>query len=337
MKRLMLIALAVVLVAGFILYEILQAPNLFYGDRVIAVSRGESFAEVVDSLERAGIIRSRTLFVAAGRILGWTKKMQIGKYRFKRGVSNKRILEDIRHGRSTELVIVTVREGLKASRQARLLEKSLGIDSARFMSLVDDSSFARVLGVEGVSLEGYLMPNTYMFYWQTDEQDIIKEMVDVFWRVFSDTLKARMESRGMTLQEILTVASIVEAETAVDSERALVAGVYYNRLQKKMRLEADPTVQYVLEDGPRRLRYSDLARNSPYNTYRHYGLPPGPVNNPGRGSILAALYPARHKYLYFVANGQGGHTFSKTYAEHRRAVQQYRRMREEQQAMKAEG
>jgi UPF0755 protein len=205
------------------------------------------------------------------------------------------------------------------------------------MELVNDENLARKFGVGEHSLEGYLMPNTYKVYWQSDEEDIIQAMVQEFWLFFNDTLKKRMEIRKTTLNELLALASIVEAETSVDTERAIIAGVYYNRLQKRMRLEADPTIQYILEDGPRRLRYSDLHRPSPYNTYRNYGLPPGPINNPGRASIIAALYPKRHKFLYFVANGYGGHTFTSSFEAHKKAAKQFRKVREEQKALKEAG
>lgn len=337
MIRRLLIGLGVLVVlALFAFYEILWAPNSFDGDRFIHVSKGENFPQVIDSLENAGIIRSRLLFDIAGRILESTTKMQIGKYRFKSGMSNHEILEDIRWGRTAEAIAIAIPEGLRATRQARLLARRLGIDSTRFVALVHDSGFARSLGVADTSLMGYLMPNTYKFYWQADEADIIRELVGEFWKIFNDTLRARCVQQGLSMREVLTMASIIEVESSIDSERSVIAGVYYNRLKKGMPLQADPTIEYILDDGPRRLHFSDLSLESAYNTYLHRGLPPGPINNPGRASIVAALYPAKHKYLYFVARGGGGHTFSKTFNEHVRAARRYRKMLEEQQAAKEE-
>jgi UPF0755 protein len=155
-------------------------------------------------------------------------------------------------------------------------------------------------------------------------------MVSEFWNFVNDTVLRRIENVGMNLNEVLTLASIVEGETKIDSERTLIAGVYLNRLRKRMHLQADPTIQYILENGPRRLKRSDLRRESPYNTYLHYGLPPGPVNNPGKDALVAVLYPRTHRYLYFVATGQGGHTFSQTYTEHQRAARRYWKYLEEQ-------
>lgn len=338
MKRLIqkilttLFILGVLVLVGF--YEVLWAPNTFDGDRFISVSKGENFGQVMDSLEKAGIIRSRFLFSSAGRYLDLTTKMQIGKYRFRSGMSNKDILEDLRFGKSIIAITVTLVEGLRASRQARVLVRELDIDSTRFMRFVNDPNFAQSLGADGPTLEGYLMPNTYQLYWQMDEETIIKTLVQEFWKVFNDTLRAEARLRGMTLNELLTMASIVEGETSIDSERAVVAGVYYNRLKKKMRLQADPTIQYIIDGGPRSLHLSDLERESAYNTYRTAGLPPGPVNNPGKASILAALSPKHHKYLFFVANGFGGHTFTKTFEEHLKAKSRWKKIKEVQQAIK---
>jgi UPF0755 protein len=329
-KRLLLILTCCLLIAFLGFWEILWAPNSFDGDRFIIVSKGENFRQVEDSLEQAGIIRNRFIFKLAGRLSGWTTRMQIGKYRFRSGMSNLEILSDIRNGSTIEMIAVSIVEGLRSSRQAAIFARRLGIDSARYMNFVLDTGFVRSCGISSPSLEGYLMPMTYRFYWQVNEEDILRALVGEFKKVFNDTLQRRASAIGMSVNDILAMASIIEHETAVDSERPVIAGVYYNRLRKNMRLQADPTVQYVLQEQPRRLFYSDLVRESAYNTYRHPGLPPGPINNPGKQSILAALYPAKHRYLFFVANGLGGHTFTRTYNDHLRAVQKYRRVREEQ-------
>jgi UPF0755 protein len=330
MKRRAIKILAILAFVVFgIFWVILWLPNTFEGDRFIIVSRGETFASVVDSLEKAGILRSRRTFEIAGRILDLTTKMQIGKYRFKSGMSNQEILEDVRNGHTIEMISVTIPEGLHVRRQAQILRRCVGIDSSRYVDLVENAAFIKELGIDAPTLEGFLMPNTYRVYWQSDEKDIIRKMIEGFRSVFDSAMMVRAKNRGLTVREVLTIASIVEGETRIDSERAIVAGVYYNRLQKRMLLQADPTIQYVLEGGPRLLRRSDLQIPSPYNTYLHHGLPPGPVNNPGRAAILAALYPRRHRFLFFVANGEGGHTFTRTYDDHRKAIRQYQRRREE--------
>lgn len=334
MRRHLFLRLLPLLVVLFLLlsltYHAFWAPNRFSGRQEIAVivSRGSTFREISDSLEASGIIQNKRLFELAGRILGWTKQMKVGRYVFSDGVSNYEVLHSLRTGKSIVPSTVTILEGSTSRQIARMLAKQIGIDSALFLQLVDDSVFARQLGIEGPSLEGYLMPDTYQFYWQMDEQEIIRAMVQQFQKFFTDTLVARARELNMTIKEILTVASIVEGEAILDSERPVIAGVYYNRLKKGMRLEADPTIQFIITDGPRRLFYRDLTIDSPYNTYLYKGLPPTPIGNPGRKSILAALYPAEHKYLYFVSDGDRGHVFSETYEEHLRAVQRYRKLRE---------
>jgi len=326
--------LFLIAVVCILLYEIFWAANTFEGDRFITVSKGENFQQVSDSLDHAGIIRNKMLADIAGRISGYTTRMQIGKYRFKSGMSNLDILKDIRFGSTVEMIVISLPEGLRPERQDHLLVKYLGIDSIRFITLVHDSSFIHQLGIESTSLIGYLSPMTYKFYWQTDESEIIKELVKQFKNMFDSSMLATMKARGLSMNEVLTMASIIEMETSIDSERAAIDGVYYNRLRKGMRLQADPTVEFILDGGPRRLAISDLDRDSPYNTYRHEGLPPGPINSPGKASILAALHPLRHKFLFFVATGFGGHRFSKTFSEHRRAIKEFHRVREERQAIK---
>ena len=320
--------LFVVALIGFLLlYQILWAPNKFDGDRVVAISKGISFARVADSLEVAGVIRNRKLFDLAGEVLGMTRQMHIGKYLFHSGMSNREILADLSTGKSAFLVPVIIREGLRVRTHARIFARDVGIDSARFAQLAFNPGFVRSLGIEANSLEGYLLPDTYLFAWQTDEEQIIRRMVEGFQRFYTDSLRRRERELGMTTNKVLALASIVEGEAILDSERTIIAGVYLNRLKKRMRLQADPTVQYIIQNGPRRLLYEDLRIESPYNTYRNYGLPPAPINNPGRASILAALYPGKHSFLYFVANGKGGHTFTRTYSDHQRAVSRFRRIR----------
>jgi len=304
----------------------LYAPNNFSTDRIVTVSRGMTFSEVVDSLDVLGVIRSKVLFALAGTLLGATREMHVGKYLFRPGATNKEILDNLRTGTSALLISVTLPEGIKATSQARVFQRELGIDSARFVRLVFDTVFVRSLGIESHSLEGYLFPETYFFSWQANEEEIIQTLVKQFRLFYTDSLRDRERELGMTTEEIITLASIIEGETMLDSERPIIAGVYHNRLKRGMRLQADPTIQYVLPDGPRRLMYRDLDIESPYNTYRRKGLPPGPINNPGRAAILAALFPAPHQYLYFVADGTGGHVFSRHYSEHQRAVYRYRKI-----------
>ncbi|MEN3037755.1 MAG: endolytic transglycosylase MltG [Candidatus Kryptonium sp.] len=223
-------------------------------------------------------------------------------------------------------VNVTIPEGLTARRIAGLLKAKIGIDSAKFIKLVNDPNFAKQLGINANNLEGYLMPDTYIFIWGDAEENVIAKMVSEFKKFYDDTLKEREKVVGLNTHQVVTLASIVEGEARFEDEKPRIAGVYFNRLRRKMPLEADPTIQYIIPDGPRRLFYKDLKIESPYNTYLNPGLPPGPVNNPSRSSILAVLYPEKNKFLYFVSDGSGRHIFSKTYEEHLKAVRRYRKI-----------
>jgi UPF0755 protein len=213
----------------------------------------------------------------------------------------------------------------------RRLSRELGVDSLKIAALCRDSAVIAAWGIPDSTVEGYLLPDTYLFHWQTEERELLDRLLGAFREFYTDSLQARATALGMTTHQVLTLASIVDKETQIPDERPIVAGVYHNRLKIRMRLDADPTIQYILPNGPRRLLYSDLNIRSPYNTYRNYGLPPGPIANPGRQAILATLYPTQHQFYYFVADGRGGHTFTRTYEEHQRAVRVYRRVRREMQ------
>ncbi len=311
-------------------YYVFFMPNNHYDPKgkLVTISRGASYRAVIDSLVKAGVIRNRWSFELAGRILGFTKSMKIGKYLFISGESNLSILKDIKSGKSQFIIPVTIPEGWPLDKIVRRLGHDLGIDEKLFLSLCQDEKFIYDQGINAKSVEGFLMPDTYSFYWQTDEQEILIRILNGFKHFYNDSLIMRQNELGRTQLEILAMASIVEAESNVDEERPRVAGVYWNRLKKHMRLEADPTVQYALGEE-RRLRYLDLDVDSPYNTYRNFGLPPGPINNPGRLSIIAALYPEQHDFLFFVATGKGGHWFAKNYSDHQKNIRMYHRTKRE--------
>ncbi len=311
-----------------IIYFALWSSNNFSpSPQIITINKGAAFNHIVDSLAEKNIISSKLLFKIVGKIFGYTEKMKAGKYSFNSGVSNIEILKNIVSGKSLLNISVTIHEGLQSRQIAKILKKEIGIDSARFMVLLSDTSILDSLNIRTTSLEGFLSPNTYNFIWQQEEKDIIAKMVGEFKKFYNDSLQQQCRKIGMSLSELITMASIVEGEAMLDSERARIAGLYYNRLRKKMPLAADPTIQYIIPDGPRRLFYKDLKIQSPYNTYINRGLPPGPINNPGKKSILAALYPEKNPYLYFVADGYGGHRFAKTYSEHLKNVSLYRKTR----------
>ena len=203
------------------------------------------------------------------------------------------------------------------------------VDSLRFSNLVYDSLLCNSLGIPSVNLDGFLLPETYYFNYGMDEEAIIRKMISQFKSIITDSVQAKIDSSGMTLREYVILASIIEGEAVHDSERPLISAVFHNRLNKRIKLDADPTLQYILPDGPRRLLNADKLIDSPYNTYKYRGLPPGPINNPGRRSILASIFPADVEYLYFVAQGEGYHAFSESYDDHLNAKKKLDRLRRE--------
>ena len=285
-----------------IIYDALYMPDASIVDQEIAIQPNTSATVIADTLRRAGIIRNILEFRLALKVLGKENALLPGVYEFKAHASNKDIINALTHVRTSRHTFVTFPEGLTSYEFAHIAKDNLGIDSVRFIALVRDSSFIYAAGLHALSLEGYLFPETYEFDLPVKERDILTRMVTATKRALTDSVVRRCKSLGVTVEEMLTLASIVEAEAAMDVERPRIAGVYWNRLHARMRLEADPTIQYAIGER-RHLYYKDLDVPSPFNTYRNYGLPPTPINNPGIASIEATLYPEQNSYLYFVARG----------------------------------
>ncbi len=282
----------------------------------VLIPKGVSFQQIANILEKEGVLTRKRTFLFLGRITGYESRMKAGMFEVPRGLHPWILLRYLTRPHQTQIK-VTLPEGITCADMARIFKNRLSVDSTEFMSLVHDSLFIRSLGIAATSLEGYLLPETYYFVWGTTPREIIRRLVRNTLRIFeADSVKQQMAKLGMTRHQILTLASIIEGEAMVDSERVLISSVYHNRLKKGWLLQADPTIQYILPGPPRRLLKKDLEIDSPYNTYKYRGLPPGPINNPGKKSILAALFPARTRYMYFVASGDGGHHFSRTAAEH---------------------
>ncbi len=301
----------------------------------IRINKGDNLTEVAEELERNQIILNKSIFILVGKVLGYQYEVFPGSYTFQNGLTNIDVLEKITDINSFRYFLVTIPEGLNIRQIGRLLKKQIGLDSARFVKESQNDSLIAMLEIDAENLEGFLFPDTYRFSVSPSggyEKEIISSMVSGFRKKITDTLMQSVEDQELDLLKVITLASIIEGETRYEPEKRTISGVYYNRLRKRMKLEADPTVQYVIPDGPKqRLKYSDLKFPSPYNTYLNRGLPPGPINNPGLGSIVAAVYPEDHRYLYFVAKGDGSHRFAETYNEHKQNIQEYRRFLQEQE------
>lgn len=321
---------AVLVVASFSYWLFFTGvvPGNEQNQYALKIKSGMSFDAIVKMMTAEQIIPSKRKVNWVAGILGYKNKLKAGKYDIPGGISSYQLLKLLAQGKA-KVEWVTIPEGKPSRKIASILNEKIEADSTRFMQLVFDPAYAQKLGVAAPSLEGFLYPETYDFYWGMSPEDAIHVMVKQFQKKFDDDLKARVAQSGMSLLQVVTLASIIEGEAIVDSERPVISAVYHNRLKKRLLLQADPTIQYIIPDGPRRLLKRDLEIDSPYNTYKNVGLPPGPVNNPGIASIRASLYPAQVDYLYFVANGDGTHTFSRTYEEHLRAKQKFDRHRRE--------
>lgn len=289
----------------------------------IVVEPGTSVRALGRRLEDEGVVRSALLFEIWLRARGDAGRIQAGTYDLPRDRSLPAVVDALVEGR-TILAVVTVPEGYRLEQTAGAVARSLGVDSAAFVRAATDSLLADSLlpgwtGGRPGTLEGYLFPETYRVDPSTTATEMARLMVGQFREVFSPAWRARADSLGRTVHEIVTLASIVEEEARVASERPVIAAVFWNRLAIGMPLEADPTVQYALGGHRQRVLYRDLEVDSPYNTYRVPGLPPGPIASPGRASLEATLWPDSVPYLYFVAVGEDGrHAFSETLAEHER-------------------
>ncbi len=328
MKKLLTLALtAAVAVSGAGLYfkdQIGPYEKNSSEYEIVEIQKGTYMEGAADILHEKNLIRNETFF----RILAKTKDMEsikAGKYKLYRSSSNLEILEKLNSGEVfSENTSVTIPEGFESYKIAKRLEENGIASGEKFMELVSTPSAfyeeAEFLKDEDIkTLEGFLFPDTYYFEKGESEEQIIAKMLKRFDEVYGPEYEKRQSETGLTLNEVITMASLIEREAKADSERELVSSVFYNRLKLKRRLESCATVQYILKERKANLSYSDLEIESPYNTYKYAGLPPSAIASPGQKSIKAALYPADTDYLYFVAKKDGSHTFSKTYKEHLKA------------------
>ncbi len=291
---------------------------------LVVIPDGATFRQVATMLEREHLIRNRWPFELLGRLTWSDRRIPAGEYALHAGMSSWEILSDIIQGRIVHHS-VTIPEGSTAAEIANLLEQKGLSDPQKFLRLVHDRDFIRTLALDVPSLEGYLFPDTYQFARTVKPEEIIKTLMTELWQAFTPDLRSRAQEMNMSVNQVLTLASVIEKETSVEEERELVSAVFHNRLRRNIPLQSDPTVIYALNGFDGNLKKRDLSVASPYNTYRVKGLPPGPIANPGASSIRAALYPAASPYLYFVSRNNGTHEFSSTLAAHNRAVEKYQR------------
>jgi UPF0755 protein len=317
-------ALAILaIISLFIFMPGINAMRLSGGTTTVNIHRGTGFRQIATTLQDARLIRFRWPLLLAGTLFPELHKIKPGRYSVPAFLSTFGLLQHL-HSSPQDEVRLMIPNGVEETRIAAIVAANLDIDSTAFMSASRDRALLASLGIKGESTEGYLFPGTYNFPWASTPREVIMFLVGRLRSYYGDSLRKEAARAGLDERRLLTIASIVEAETPIDSEKPVIASVYLNRLKKNMRLQADPTVQYAIPGPARRLWFKDLAIESPYNTYLHAGLPPGPVCNPGAASIMAVLRPASTSFIYFVATGTGGHSFSSTLAAHEENIRRYR-------------
>jgi UPF0755 protein len=285
----------------------------------VVVDKGMTFSQIAARFEESGLVRSHLVFKVLGRAFGIEHRAKAGRYRFRPTVSMANVLRALYRG-ATFREQITVPPGRRLEQIAELLARVAAIDSTEFVALARDSAFVASLGVPSRRADGYLFPETYDIEWREEAPSVLERMVKTFFRVFNDSLQARADEIGLTPNQVVSLASIIEKEAYLEAEKPKISAVFHNRLRLGMKLQADPTVRFALGKWKGGLRYSDLKVESPFNTYLFHGLPPDPICNPGRASIKAALFPRESsRDLFFVAQGDGSHYFSANGAEHEQA------------------
>ncbi len=315
----------------------------------VIIERGDSMAKIVGRLQEIDLIEDGKWFLILGKLLGKDRQIQAGRYDFRKGTTLYSIFNKLVKGDVTSIQVI-IPEGLTLREIALILSEKIGVDSEEFVKIAMDSGVTKNLDIPASNLEGYLFPDTYRLHWGMHPTKLVQTMVNEFKKIFNVPLLERSKEIDFSVHEAVTLASMIEAETRDGEEREMISAVYHNRLRLGMLLQCDPTVVYAL--GAEQTRFGDIFEepegetdasdfrsstsplllrdleiDSPYNTYKYLGLPPGPICNPGKASILAALYPADVDYLYFVARGDGTHVFSRTLAEHNQAKNEAKRAR----------
>jgi UPF0755 protein len=291
----------------------------------VIIPRGASFAQAADSLARTGLVGSPRMFRLYGRVTGGDRNIKPGTYLVKHGTPWKDIVSALNGGHGL-VNTITIPEGYTLSQITPLLARTLRVPVDSVQAAVRDTALLARLDIPNPTLEGYVFPDTYAFPVGTTARQAVREMVYEFERRWKPEWDSSIVDLKINRNDLVTMASIVEREARLPEERPVIAAVYYNRLRKGMLLQADPTIQYALGHHVGRVLYKDLEIASPYNTYIHKGLPPGPVASPGVASLAAAANPANVPYLYFVASKDGHHEFRMTLEEHTSAIREVRAM-----------
>lgn len=301
--------------------------------RVIYLYKQSNIHQLNRIMDNAGIKHDSTEMFWASRLLGWRRFRQ-GRYVISHDYSYDTFLKKLAMGIQSP-IRVTILPGLTKKRFVKSVSEHFIFSADSLSKTMQDTAVLDDLGVKRKDLFGRMLPNTYRFYWSMSPKQFLGKMLHEFNHLVVNKYKDRFKQLHKSVNQIVTLASIVEWEAKVDSEKPIISGLYWNRLKKGWYLQADPTIDYIIGKR-RRLLYKDYKIKSPYNTYEHKGLPPGPITNPSMSSIKAALYPDHTKYMYMVAQPNGGHAFAKTLAQHERQSERWRRWLQKQYRIKRE-
>jgi len=329
-KKFLAFVVFVIIVAGVgaaVMYRRITQPYRGYAgaEQFVDIPTGSGSSSIGDRLVAGGVIRDRATYRLALWLSGEGRHLKAGEYRFDRAMTPFDVIDKLARG-DVYVIHLTLPEGLTIAEMARLFESHGFGPASAFVEAANNAALVRDFDPAAKDLEGYLFPETYALPRKTDADKLIRMMAARFEHVFTPELRQAAASRQLSVRQAVTLASIVERETARAEERPLVAAVFVNRLKLRMPLQTDPTVIYALQRAGAytgNLHREDLAVDSPYNTYRYPGLPPGPIASPGRASLDAAVHPADADFLYFVSRNDGSHEFARTLDEHNRNVHKY--------------
>jgi UPF0755 protein len=292
----------------------------------VIIEKGSTLNDIASTLYAGEIIRGSKPFVLATRMMGFETDIKAGTFYLRNTSSNHTIIRQLVEG-TPVYHKVTIPEGSRLEEIADILNSELDIDEEEFLEMCRSDKVVKNLDLPGPTLEGYLFPETYFFTEETTAKEIIEQMTKQYREIMNRETLDLAKERDLSELELVTLASIIEGEAVLDDERKIISAVYHNRLNKGMKLQADPTLQFIHGDSPKRLSNKDKNIDSPYNTYMYEGLPPGPINSPGEASIQAAVNPADVNYIFFVAKGDGSHVFSRTGKEHLKAKREFDKIR----------